>query len=320
MKSICKTALASAALIALAFIAGTTFAPRIAVAEVQTCASGPVTVQILGSGGPAINAERASTSYLLWVDGHARMLVDMGGGAYLRFGQSQAKLSDLALIAISHLHPDHVSDLPALLWVSQQVRTEPLPIVGPSGNSVAGPAGNDVAPDFRTFLTRLFDEKNGAFPAMGGTLGGRGNGVRLEVSVVDVTKVEPSTVFEGQGLRVTALGIPHANMPTLAYRVETRDRTIVFSSDQNGTNPRFVEFAKNADVLIMHLAIAAGTTNPLHASPAVVGRIAQEARIGRLIVSHIGLFDLDAALAELRKFYTGPLTVGADLQCTPVTR
>jgi ribonuclease BN (tRNA processing enzyme) len=201
------------------------------------------------------------------------------------------------------------------------VRTEPLPIIGPSGNSVAsGPAGNDVAPDFSTFLARLFDDKNGAFPAMGGTLGGRGNGVRLNVSVVDVKKVEPSTVFEGHGLRVTALGIPHADMPTLAYRVETGDGSIVFSSDQNGTNPKFVDFAKNANVLIMHLAIAAGATSPLHAAPAVVGRLAQEAHVGRLIVSHIGQFDLDAAIADLRKSYTGLLTIGADLQCTPIAR
>ena len=54
----------------------------------QSCALGPVTVQILGSGGPAINRERASSSYLLWIDGQAKMLVDIGGGSYLRFGQS----------------------------------------------------------------------------------------------------------------------------------------------------------------------------------------------------------------------------------------
>src|SRR5215469_9496456 len=132
-------------------------------ASAQSCAEGPVTVQILGSGGPAINRERASASYLLWVGGQARMLVDLGGGSYLRFGQSQAKLSDLAMVGISHLHPDHVSDLPALLWLSQQMRKEPLPIVGPSGN--------DVAPDFSTFLTRLFDEKNGACEVMGASLG-----------------------------------------------------------------------------------------------------------------------------------------------------
>ena len=96
------------------------------------------------------------------------------------FGQSQAKLSDLALVAISHLHPDHVSDLPAFLWLSHQVRKEPLPIVGPSaGKGVAGPAGIDVAPDFPTFLARLFDEKNGAFQLMGATLGAaKGAGVQ----------------------------------------------------------------------------------------------------------------------------------------------
>ena len=293
-----------------------------AVAVAQSCTGGSATVQILGSGGPAINPERASASYLLWIGGQARMLVDMGGGAYLRFGQSGAKSGDLALVAISHLHPDHVSDLPAFLWLSHTVRTEALPIVGPSaGKGAAGPTGNDVAPDFHTFLTRLFDEKSGAFQVLGGALGGTGNGVRLNVSTVDVLKTEPTTVFEGQGLRVTALGIPHANMPTLAYRVETRDGSVVFSSDQNGTDPKFVDFARDADTLIMHMQVAAGTANsPLHAAPAVVGRLAQNAHVRRLIVSHIGLAGpaLEAALADLKTTYTGPLTVAADLQCTRI--
>ena len=288
------------------------FIPSSALA--QSCADSPVAVQILGSGGPRLNPDRASSSYLLWIDAQARILVDIGGGSFLRFGQSQAKLNDLSLMAISHLHPDHVSDLPALLWLSHQVRKNSLSIVGPSGN--------DVAPSFPTFLSRLFDEKNGAFqvlgPTLGATPGKAGGGVRLDVGVVDVNKTEPSKVFDAQGVTVTALGIPHGNLPTLAYRVQTRDVSIVFSSDQTGTNPRFVEFAKGANVLIMHLAIAAGETSPLHASPSVVGRVAQEAGVGRLILSHIGQFKLDAAIAELKNFYTGPLTVAADLQCTSV--
>jgi ribonuclease BN (tRNA processing enzyme) len=178
-------------------------------ASAQSCAGNPVAVQILGSGGPAINRDRASASYLLWVGPEAKMLVDMGGGTYLRFGQSQAKLADLAMVGVSHLHPDHVSDLPALLWLSHQTRKEPLPIVGPSGN--------EVMPAFPTFLGRLFDEKNGAFQVLGHTVGAaQGNGVPLEVSVVDVTKAEPSTVFDRDGMTVTAWGIPHANIPTLA--------------------------------------------------------------------------------------------------------
>src|SRR5215203_1425096 len=304
-----------AVLISTLFIVGPT-----AGAFGQSCPAGPPTLQILGSGGPGINSERASTSYLDWIDGRARMLIDMGGGSYLQFGQSRAKLSDISLIAVSHLHPDHVSDLPALLWLSRQVRTEALPIVGPSGNSVAGPAASDVAPDFATFLSRLFNDETGAFQVVGGTLGGRGAGVRLNVTVVDAKKAEPSTVFEGPEFKVTAFGIPHADMPTLAYRVETPNGTIVFSSDQNGSNPKFIDFAKNADVLVMHMQIATGTTNPLHAPPAVIGRIAQAASIGRLIVSHIGLIDVEAAVADVKKEYAGPLIVAADLQCTPIAR
>ena len=288
----------------------------------QSCAPGPATVQILGSGGPAINPERASSSYLLWVGGRARMLVDMGGGGYLRFGQSNARTSDLALVAISHLHPDHVSDLPAFLWLSHTIRTEPLPIVGPSaGNGEGGPTGNDVAPDFQTFLARLFDEKSGAFQVLGGALGGKGNGVRLNASTVDVLNAAPTTVFERQGLKVIARGIPHANMPTLAYRVEAPDGSVVFSSDQNGTDPTFIDFARDADTLIMHLQVPAGTTNnALHAAPAVVGRIARDAHVRRLIVSHIGMAGpvLEAAVTDLRTAYTGPVTVAADLQCVPI--
>jgi len=286
-------------------------------AAAQSCASNPISVQILGSGGPSINPFRSSSSYLLWVDGRARILVDIGGGAHHRFGQSQAKLEDLWMVGISHLHPDHVSDLPALLWLSNQIRKEPLPIIGPSGN--------ETAPNFSTFLSRLFDEKSGAFQVLGTAVGGKqregGGGVRLEVSVVDVTKAVPSTVFERPELTVTALGIPHGNMPTLAYRVQIRDASIVLSSDQNGTNPEFIKFAKGANVLIMHLNLPAGAKGRIlqtHAPPDVVGRIARDADVGRLIVSHIGPFNLDTAIAELKTFYRGPLTVGADMQCTPV--
>src|SRR5215475_9227160 len=196
-------------------------------ASAQSCGASPVAVQILGSGGPRINPSRASSSYLLWLDGHARILVDMGGGAQHRFGESQAKLEDLWMVGISHLHPDHVSDLPAFLWLSHEVRKEPLMIFGPSGN--------DAAPDFSTFLDRLFDEKAGAFPvlgsALGGSYGGGGvrpdigrvvaGGVRLEVGVIDAAKAEPSMVLQREGVTVTARRIPHGNMPTLAYRVQT---------------------------------------------------------------------------------------------------
>jgi hypothetical protein len=42
-------------------------------------------------------------------------LVDAGGGTFLRFGEAGGSVEDLDRIAISHLHTDHVADLPALL-------------------------------------------------------------------------------------------------------------------------------------------------------------------------------------------------------------
>ena len=71
---------------------------------------------------------------------------------------------------------------------------------------------------------------------------------------MDVSKNEPTTVFERDGITVTALTIPHGNIPAVAYRVQTLGVSVVFSSDQNGTNPRFVDFARGANVLIMHMA------------------------------------------------------------------
>ena len=275
----------------------------------QTCTGSPVAVQVLGSGAPGFVKDRSNTSYLLWIGGQAKILVDAGGGAYVRFGQAQAKFSDLSMILVSHLHPDHSSDLPGVLWSGRNTRNDMLPIVGPSGN--------DTAPALNDFLTRLFDPKNGSWEVLSSVVS-TGPGVKLDPRVVDVTKQEPTTVYDRDGIKVTALGIPHGNLPTLAYRVETQGVTVVFSSDQNGTNPRFPEFAKGANLLLMHLAIGVGANNPIQALPDVVGRVAQSANPKRLLLSHIGNFDLDAALADVKKNYTGLLTVAADLQCTQV--
>jgi ribonuclease BN (tRNA processing enzyme) len=273
----------------------------------QSCMGKPVAVQVLGSGAPGFVKDRANTSYLLWIGNQAKIIVDAGGGAYVRFGQAQAKFSDLSMILVSHLHPDHSSDLPGVLWSGRNTRNDVLPIVGPSGN--------EAAPALDEFLMRLFDPKRGSWEVLS-SVSGPGPGVKLDPRVVDVTKQEPTLVYERDGIKVTATGIPHGSLPTLAYRVETQGVTVVFSSDQNGTNPRFPDFAKGADILVMHLAIGVGANNPNQALPAVVGSIAQSASPKRLILSHIGNFDLNAAVADVKKNYSGSLTIGADLQCT----
>jgi ribonuclease BN (tRNA processing enzyme) len=308
----------------LAALCLTVAAPDAASAQ-ASCATEPLAVQVLGSGGPFAGT-RASAGYLLWRNGRAVVMVDAGGGTFLRFGEAGARLQDLSLLAISHVHPDHVADLPALLWLSEQARQQPLKIAGPSG---AGPF-----PAFDTFLARLFDPAGGAFAVLGGTLGQQGQGVRLDAVTVDATATTPSTIVRDGDLEVSALGVPHGPTPSLAYRIQIGNRRVVFGSDQNGTSPAFTGFAADADVLVLHFALSEQAGNPMaqiHAKPAVVGQVAQAARAKRLVLSHLmralpshatpqwfSLHDLDQAVADVRKVFSGPIDAATDLQCIPI--
>ncbi len=300
--------------------------PVRAAVQQERCGGDKLAVQILGSGGPVPTTNRASTSYLLWQAGRAVVMVDVGGGTFLRFSEAGARLEDLSLLAISHLHPDHVSDLPALLWLSERARQKPLKLSGPSSG---GPF-----PDIATFLRRMFDPTNGAFAVLAGTLGETGSGVRLDVTVVDVKSATTSTVLKDGDLEVTAIGVPHGNAPSAAYRVRVGEHSIVFSADQTGRDPNFVSFAMGADVLVMHFALSTRASEAqarIHATPGVVGQVARHAKVRRLVLSHfnqgypqdsgregLSLFNLDQNVAEVKKYYTGPLLLADDLQCIPI--
>jgi ribonuclease BN (tRNA processing enzyme) len=88
-----------------------------------------------------------------------------------------------------------------------------------------------------------------------------------------------------------------------SYRVKIGERAIVFGTDQTGTDARFAEFARGADLLVLHMTVGVGAKNPLHAAPDVVGQVAHDAKPARLILSHLDPANLDTALAEVKKHY-----------------
>ncbi len=299
-------------------------------ASQATCSDAPLALQVLGSGGPFAGSARASSGYVVWARGRSVLLIDAGGGTFLRFGEAGARLTDLEAVLISHLHPDHVTDLPGFLWLIDSVRDRGLPLVGPSSGG--------VFPDIDTFARRLFDGRTGAFPVLSGSVGGPGRGVVLQTHVVDVNRAERTTLRLGSDLVLHAIGVPHASAgvadaatPSVAYRVEVAGRSLVFGSDQNGSDERFVGFAAGADLLLMHFAVSEENDGLIHATPSVVGRIARDAAVGRLVLSHVieappGVADpqrfsghaLETSLAALRSIYRGPAEVASDLQCIGV--
>ena len=92
----------------------------------------------------------------------------------------------------------------------------------------------------------------------------------------------------------------------------------------NGSNPAFIDFIKDVDVLVVPLG---GPENPtagiaaLHAKPSVWGQMASAANAGHLLVSHISTpsqDELDARMAFMRENYRGLLTIADDLMCIEV--
>ena len=291
-----------------AFLVALTLVPAQAVQA--ACEDGPVALQVLGSGGP-FGAGRASTGYLIWIDGVGRVMVDAGGGTFTRFHEAGARVDDLELLALSHFHPDHSSEVPALLWVQ------------PTDITVSGPTGNEGYPSVSEYVTGLFG-REGVFRAVT-------DGKGLETVTVDVTDREPTEVFANGSIRVRGLGVPHGIVPAIGYRIDIGDVSIAFSSDQNGSDPAFAEFASGVDVLVVHLAVpetASGFGAALHAKPSVWGQMATDAGVGTLVLSHLSsiaprdaegdLPGFTEKLAHLRSRYKGPLVIAEDLMCVPV--
>ncbi len=277
------------------------------------CGDGRVVLQILGSGGP-FGVGRASAGYLIWIDGVGRLMVDAGGGTFTRFHEAGARVGDLDLLALSHFHPDHSSEVPALLWVQ------------PTTMMVSGPSGNAGYPSVSEYVTGLFGQ-GGVFRAVT-------DGVGLETTTVDVTSPQPTEVFSDGSIRVRGLGVPHANVPAVGYRIDVGDVSMAFSSDQNGSDPAFVEFVSGVDVLVVHVAVpetASGFGAALHARPSVWGQMAADAGVGTLVLSHLSriaprdpqnsgddLPGFSERLSHVRSRYSGPLIIAEDLMCIPV--
>ncbi|HSM30227.1 MAG TPA: MBL fold metallo-hydrolase [Woeseiaceae bacterium] len=275
-----------------------------------------IALQVLGSGGPIADDGRASSGYILWMDGRSRVLIDAGGGTFLRFGEAGARFVDLDFVGLSHFHTDHSADFPALLKSGNfSGREAPLVLAGP------GPDGR--FPGLGTWLDSMLGPGTGAYGYLSGYLDGSGGLVKLMPREVELDRGEPTRVLD-EDVVIDALAVPHGIVPALGFRVTAGDVSIVFASDQNGSSDAFVDFASGASLLVMHLAVpedATGTALQLHARPSRIADIAAKADAGTLVLSHFmarSLHDLDGNVDVVRNGYDGTVLVASDLGCVLV--
>lgn len=279
------------------------------------CGASGVAVQVLGSGGPQVQGKRASSSYLIWQDGKARVLVDSGGGSALRFGESEADFGDLDVMLFTHLHVDHSADFPALVKSSFfQKRGRPLPVYGPPGN--------EHFPATTAFVKALFEESKGAYAYLSAFIDPKAEiSYKIEAHDVALKADEAQMIFANERLRVTAMQVLHAAVPALAYRIDIGGKSIVFSGDNNGDNGNLEKLAKQAHLLVAHHAApegASGMERRLHMPPSVIGRIAAAASVKTLVLSHrmLRTFGHEAeSQAAIAAMYHGPIRFADDLSC-----
>ena len=94
-----------------------------------------ITVVLLGTGvGPPVNLQQYGPSTLVEAGGQ-RLLFDCGRGATFRLKQVGVPLGSISRVFLTHLHSDHIIQLPDLLlagWVAGR-HAVPLEVWGPAG-------------------------------------------------------------------------------------------------------------------------------------------------------------------------------------------
>jgi ribonuclease BN (tRNA processing enzyme) len=285
--------------------------------KAQSCGSTGLAVQVLGSGGPELQDKRASTSYLIWDRGTPRVIVDVGGGSALRFGESGAQMSQVDVVLFSHFHIDHSGDFPALVFSSWfEDRERPLPVYGPPGN--------DFMPSTTEFVRDLFSDPHGAWRYLSDLVGPAKQGSYTLQPHDVLAGSKPVLVFRNSDMVVYAVRVIHGGFPSLAWRVEMGGKRIVFSGDTNGEGDGLTQLALEADLFVAHNAVPEGATGVerrLHMPPSVIGITAGNAHVKLLILSHRMLRTLgkeNETQAEIRRHFSGPIAFANDLDCFPV--
>jgi len=278
----------------------------------SSCEPGRVELQVLGSGGPELSDQRAGSSYLVRVDGKARLLVDMGPGSSLNLERSGARIAELDAVLFSHLHVDHSADFPSLIKASFFAgRQHDLRVLGPDSNH--------LMPSTEQFVSRLVG-KEGAFAYLSSY---------YEPDQRSRWKIKPQSVAGGpldvsnfklsDDLSVNAIPIHHGPIAAVAWRVQAAGCSITFSGDMSNRYESLSRLAQNTDLLVAHNAIpeqARGVARNLHMPPSEIGKIANESGSHALLLSHRMERTLERepeTSSHIRQYYSGPLHFANDL-------
>lgn len=278
-------------------------------ATTRSAPSDNLTVVLLGTGvGPVVNLQQFGASTLVEAGGE-RLLFDCGRGATLRLTQAGVRIGSISRLFLTHLHSDHVVQIPDLLltgWAGGG-RTIPLEVWGPEGTREMMDRMQQAFA-FDIHVRRDVDEH---LPAAG-----------IQVVSHDIKE---GVVFDEQGVKVTAFLVDHGPVrPAFGYRIDYRGHSVALSGDTR-VSENLIRFARGVDVLIHEVIDPDAIRNrpdlpsaavidaiiAHHTTPEQAGEVFSRVAPRLAVYSHAP--DTEAVMARTRKTYQGPLQGPEDL-------
>ncbi len=272
---------------------------------------------LLGTaGGPTPKPNRAAPAQVIVVN-NASYVIDCGNGVARQMVLAKLKLGSIRSVFLTHQHSDHNADYGNLLllgWATDLAKR--VDTYGPP--PLAEMTRQFLALNDYDIRTRIADEGRPAFKDL--------------IAPHEITA--GGLVMQDENIKVTAALVEHPPVePAFAYRFDCPDRSIVFSGDTRPSQ-NLVKLAQGADVLVhevMHLPsldqLIATESNAKtlrehllasHTTTEQVGRIATEAGVKTLVLSHFvpGGYPFlkdEVWFDAVRPSFSGNLIVGRDL-------
>ncbi len=244
-------------------------------------------VAVVGTGTIIPNLERRQSCVVVEAGGET-LVFDLGAGAVR--GMTRAGLTPFAIdrVFVTHFHPDHTVDLVQLLFTinygSLEERTRPLDLIGPE--------------PFREFW-------NSVMSAWGEWMSG---GYPMRVTELPREDAAP---LDLPGGRLTWAPAEH-RPESVAYRLDAEDRAFVYTGD-TGYSESVVGLARGAHTLLIECNSPEDNPIPGHLTPSGAARMAREAGVERVVLTHLTpAVDTPSLASQVRRGFGGEVVVARD--------
>lgn len=279
----------------------------------KECLAQDITLQVLGAGGPELTDDLASSSYLIWHQNKARVLIDTGPGSSVAYDKADAKFEDLQAVLLTHLHVDHSADLPAYVKGAYFTQRE-------NDLSIFGPDKNERMPSTSEFIERLFGSQ-GAFSYLQDVVWEDDEQPGMQLKAVNVPLNDDiiHTFSINDDITVSAVRTEHGPIASVAWRVDVLGCGITFSGDLSNNAGTLVRLAQGSKLLVFNNAIpekATGAARALHIPPSEMGKVANQAQVAKVILSHFmnrTLGSKSDTQRHMLKHYSGPIIIGHEM-------